>query len=368
MVGLRSIRFTSSDQTIISKGNSAWALSRSGTTNFLKFSATGLTTTSVTGTVNVNDGHWHHAVGVYDGSTLCLYIDGALDNSASATGSISTNNYNVAIGRNEESSGREFNGSLFDVRVYNRAIAGEDVDTLYGLMGRWKLDEASGATASDSSDLGNAGTTYGGGSWVNGVINGGRQFDYSDGEDYVQIPNSASLQDIQEGDYSLAAWFKPADVPAGTCSANNAEYGIMLKTGSHEGITYTAGQFFQLDHYLTGNAWAGIGTWSNSYPPGRFYHVVGVVNRTAGVVQIYINGALINSGSFTPGTAAREYGTTPWYLGIGAPGASMYSWASKGIVDDARIYSRVLSPDEVLMMYGQGPPQGAIITKWVESQ
>jgi hypothetical protein len=235
-------------------------------------------------------------------------------------------------------------------------------------MGRWKLDEASGAIASDSSYLGNAGTTYGGGSWVNGVINGGRQFDYSDGEDYVQIPNSASLQDIQEGDYSLAAWFKPADVPAGTGSANNAEYGIMLKTGWHEGITYTAGQFFQLDHYLTGNAWAGIGTWSNSYPPGRFYHVVGVVNRTAGVVQIYINGALINSGSFTPGTAAREYGTTPWYLGIGAPGASMYSWASKGIVDDARIYSRVLSPDEVLMMYGQGPPQGVIITKWVESQ
>lgn len=93
---------------------------------------------------------------------------------------------------------------------------------------------------------------------------------------------------------------------------------------------------------------------------------MGVVNRTAGAAQIYVNGALIKGGSFTPGTAAREYATTPWYLGIGSPGASMYSWASNGIVDDVRIYSRVLSPDEVVTLYGQGPPQGVIITKWIE--
>ena len=31
------------------------------------------------GTTPVNDGEWHHAVGVYDGTRISLYIDGELE-------------------------------------------------------------------------------------------------------------------------------------------------------------------------------------------------------------------------------------------------------------------------------------------------
>ena len=85
-------------------------------------------------------------------------------------------------------------------------------------------------------------------------------------------------------------------------------------------------------------------------------------------MQIFLNGSLINTGTFTANTAAREYGTTAWYIGAAIPGAANYSWAAKAIIDDVRIYNRVISADEVQTLYSQGGSQGVIITKWVEAQ
>jgi beta-galactosidase len=85
----------------------------------------------VNGAVSVNDGGWHHIAGVYDGSALRLYVDGVLDASVSSTGSISTNAYNVEIGRNAEQSGREFHGAIYDARIYNRALCPEEIQELF---------------------------------------------------------------------------------------------------------------------------------------------------------------------------------------------------------------------------------------------
>jgi beta-galactosidase len=86
----------------------------------------------VNGTKNVNDGGWHHLAGVYDGNSLTLYVDGVVDASVSSTGSISTNNYDVQIGGNSQSSGREFNGAIYDARVYNRALCPVEIQAMSG--------------------------------------------------------------------------------------------------------------------------------------------------------------------------------------------------------------------------------------------
>jgi hypothetical protein len=119
-------------QTIITKGDSAWTLSRRLSSNTLYFACTGLTVNEkgrpcVNGSTNANDGQWHHVVGTYDGSKLCLYVDGLLEATQSASGSIQTNNYNVYIGENPEAMNRYWNGLIDDVRVYNYGLSPEEV-------------------------------------------------------------------------------------------------------------------------------------------------------------------------------------------------------------------------------------------------
>jgi hypothetical protein len=64
---------------------------------------------------------------VFDGSNKYLYIDGNLDVSAAATGTIFNSSYNVAIGENLEKTGRQFHGEIDEVRIWNIARTQEEI-------------------------------------------------------------------------------------------------------------------------------------------------------------------------------------------------------------------------------------------------
>ncbi|MBA7639403.1 hypothetical protein ES703_47061 [subsurface metagenome] len=124
--------------TIIAKGDDSWRLARYQETDQLEFAASGVSGGAeppfgnVIGSTNVNDGQWHHVAGVYDGSKICIYVDGILDNTEDASGSISNSSYNVLIGENEEMTGREWNGLIDELRIYNRALSHGEIVSLAG--------------------------------------------------------------------------------------------------------------------------------------------------------------------------------------------------------------------------------------------
>jgi hypothetical protein len=123
-------------QAIITKGDGSWRLQRNGTQGSIEFACTGAFVPnalvgSLFGTANVNDGRWHHITGTYDGSTICLYVDGELDVSSEADGLIEVNDYNLFIGANAEKSNRNFKGSIDDVRVYSYALSAEEVQAIF---------------------------------------------------------------------------------------------------------------------------------------------------------------------------------------------------------------------------------------------
>jgi hypothetical protein len=118
-------------QAIVTKGDTAWRLS-SGMGNNMHFACTGMWPEWVHGSVDVNDGQWHHVAGVYDGDELRLYVDGALDASAPTAGPINVNEYPVYIGENAEHPGREWNGLIDDVRIYDYALSESEVAALAG--------------------------------------------------------------------------------------------------------------------------------------------------------------------------------------------------------------------------------------------
>ncbi|MHC4174492.1 MAG: LamG domain-containing protein, partial [Planctomycetota bacterium] len=145
-------QFTDSWQAIFTMGDDSWRLQRQTTTDNLCWACTGVTGTPgnwwLHGDVNVNDGEWHHAVGVYDGSKYYLYVDGDLDVSKDTSGTMSTSTYPVFIGANAQQSGREFDGLIDDVRVYKRALTATEI---LGVMsgGGAEYPFASGPTPPD---------------------------------------------------------------------------------------------------------------------------------------------------------------------------------------------------------------------------
>ena len=123
-------------QTIISKGDSSWRLQRNWNKGTLEFGCTGLVVPSnrwggIYGRTDVNDGQWHHAVGVYDGQKLNLYVDGRLEVLVDVKGSININDYPVLIGENAEKPKRFWNGLIDDVRVYSYGLNADEVAALF---------------------------------------------------------------------------------------------------------------------------------------------------------------------------------------------------------------------------------------------
>jgi len=129
-------------QAIVTKGDFTWRLSRNERTDFLAFHCNGIKSSSeswgglgVEGTMDVNDGKWHHVVAVYDSNEICLYVDGTLDNSEQALEFIETDDSPVMIGQNARHMERCWNGLIDDVRIYSYALSKAEVEDLYAGRG-----------------------------------------------------------------------------------------------------------------------------------------------------------------------------------------------------------------------------------------
>jgi len=86
----------------------------------------------VYGTMDVNDGKWHHFAEVGDGVKFYVYVDGKLDNSADALGlPKTTNEFPALIGENAEERGHYWNGLIDDVRLYSYALSEAEIKALY---------------------------------------------------------------------------------------------------------------------------------------------------------------------------------------------------------------------------------------------
>src|SRR3990167_453699 len=93
---------------------------------------TGCTGTSqiVNGVTEIdNTSKWYHVVGIYDGTNIKLYVNGALDATAAGSGSINTDATTpFLIGKYTTNT---IFGLIDEVRIYNRALSAGEVAALY---------------------------------------------------------------------------------------------------------------------------------------------------------------------------------------------------------------------------------------------
>ena len=281
-----------------------------------------------------NDNLWHHAVGVYGGSMVMLYIDGSPVASASA-GTIFYGAGAIAIGRDGNSPGSYFKGLVDDVRIFQGELSAQEVLELYnqssGLVSHWKFEEGSGTNAMDSVD-GNNGTIVGA-TWTPGMVGGGLGFD---GNDFVKITGLLG----QSQNTTISAWTN--------LSASDTTGAEVISLGDHVAVRLdNTGGRGVTGFYYDGTTWRSTTTGIVHAGTG-WHHVVYVIDDANNLQRIYIDG--IQKG-FTAHTQSISYAGLGSNTFIGKHGNNSGNYDFNGIVDDVRVYHKVLSAEEVQGLY-----------------
>ncbi|KKL13454.1 hypothetical protein LCGC14_2525600, partial [marine sediment metagenome] len=142
----------------------------------------------------------------------------------------------------------------------------------------------------DSTANNNDGDQYNN-SPVTGKIANGQDLEGDVRDEYIEIPNSVSLENIQEDDYTIEAWFNADQVPPGANNEYNGSYGIVVRKGWNTGLSFNSFGYLKMEHLLTGEVEKEVQS-NTSKAAVTWYHLVGVVSRTSGFTKIWVDGVL----------------------------------------------------------------------------
>ena len=106
------------------------------TSNKIKFHLNSYSSQRVNSSFALSNNTWYHIAGTYDGSgSLKLYVNGALDVSASVTASVTYPSLNHNIGRWIGGPSQYFDGRIDQVRIFDREITAVEAKELAGGYG-----------------------------------------------------------------------------------------------------------------------------------------------------------------------------------------------------------------------------------------
>ncbi len=351
-----------------------------GTNAHLRYQGTS-SNENFAGTSVINDSEWHHIVGVFkSASDRELFVDGVSEATNTNTLALPTfNNLNIGF-QEDQSPGNYFDGSIDDVRIYNRALSAGEIARMYnagatslgvskrankgslqnGLVGHWTFDgkDMPLGTVRDVSSQGNHGSMVDmatSTSRIAGKVGQGIKFDGID--DYINIPDGDTLDGFTNT--TVALWINPSSLSGSQQLVNKYEptgdqrsytlvfenSGIIRWAFSNDGTSGTFGDWDTDSTVIT-----STGTW---------YHVVITHQDAANNVDIYINGSEVASTLKTGSVTSIHSGTAELSLGIYKP--TLVN-PFNGYMDDVRIYNRALSSEEVRRLYEIGVSEKVSIT------
>ena len=230
---------------------------------------------------------------------------------------------------------------------------------LDGVVSYWSFDEGTIAGGTVEDVLGdNDGELDGNPKQVAGKVGKALEFN---GENFVHIPGTASLEFAGADEMSVVAWVNAdSDSPvkgvvAGCCGTIVAQRDVNGWALRFDGRN--AGQEME---FIVTPGWQGDGGFgAAAFTKGEWHHIVGIVNNKD--MQLYVDGELEKeqnyNGPMTTGGSETE---------IGKAGDGGFV----GIIDEVMIYSKALSADEVEQIFeAEGlpvQPQGKLATRWAQ--
>jgi len=309
-----------------------------------------------------NDNIWRHYTYVFNStaSSAQLFINGT-QHGATKTYStaISNNLKKIYIGSYASTDGWNLNGSIDDVRIYNRALSQAEITKLYnetavrvnasqnnrlteGLVGLWSFNgqDVDTTTAYDRSGQGGNSTILNPPhtpTFVSGKVGQALNFDNDDPDSsgvagikqYISITHTSAL-DPSTG-MSVSVWVRQTSNVKQTA-------GIIDKNRTNSWALY----FEESVNKIAFN-WKGTEVIKSGYDLNEWYHIVGTWDGSTQI--IYVDGALANQTA----NSSTPTGTDNILVGKLSDGFNLY-----GQVDEVRVYNRALSAAEVLQLYNLG--------------
>lgn len=218
-----------------------------------------------------------------------------------------------------------------------------------GLVGYWKFDEVSGTTAGDSAGT-NTGTLTNGPTWVAGKVNNGLNFDGVN--DFIDFGSPATLDNIPATGMTVSFWIYLNSIPNGSAmlaKTNNFGVGgwrlIFTDSTYHpRKIRFLASFDGAADIDVFSTTQAPLNQWTNMV-------LTWDSSGTATNVHMYFDGVEVSYDTRNNGLGNRVSDAAQ-YFNIAAQGNSPTSLP--GIMDEVRVYNRVLTQAEVLAIYSSG--------------
>lgn len=365
--------------------------------NFFGYGNLGINDAAKPGTVLNNQ--WHHVAGVFthSGNTLKIdtYVDGTFVGTNTATvGDISSTSplhFGHYVGQ------PYFEGSLDDIRIYGRTLNGTEISSLAagcgnagssssassvsssslsstssssvssstgsslsssvsstcspvaltGLAGYWKFDEGTGTIANDSTTFNNTGTLLNGAGYSTTVapvnFSNPRSLTLDGSNDYVRVHNTFNFPAASTA-RTVAIWMRQTQLTnqatlmaLGNGSNSTQKFIVMMGTAGPNTYAFTDGVNNANNITLTGSHIPSLNAW---------HHVAFTFNGTNGW-QYFLDGVLQKSGTFPV-----AINTNVNQLEIGARHDTLATGHFFGLLDDARLYNRVLTNTELANLAG----------------
>lgn len=218
--------------------------------------------------------------------------------------------------------------------LVQRALAwarGTVVDPLtLGLVAHWMLDDATGSTALDSVG-GHHGTLTNGPTWATGQLAGAASFDGND--DFVDVPDDPGLA-LTQG-MTISALIKA------TAFGTGSGYQPILTKEDNANSNYwfgTNNRDIAFGLWVAG-AWRPITTTGLNLQTDTWYLLTASFDSSSDVVVFYLNGQRVQTSPFTynPSVVSASLKIGQDKMGSNWP----------GLLDDVRLYNRVLSEGEI---------------------
>jgi hypothetical protein len=338
---------------IAAKGEYAWRLGNASLDPRFHFGITiwsAPDTASLDGVTAVGYDEWHHAAGVFDGSNIMVYLDGALDVSVATTEPIGINDKSMFIGDNPDATGRYWDGLIDELKIYDRALSAGELRYLAGFrppvvpVHSYTFEDG---TANDS--VGDAhGTLVGGAEIVDGAMVTTAQ------DQWMEMPGDV----IAMGTYpevTIEAWYTPT-AGANTGWSMLAYFGDSATGLGNDGyfITSARGDDKSRAAISCGNTSAPYSVESGAdgpeYDDGLLHHMVSTLNATD--ITLYIDGVLMQS---TPLSATNSISCISPNFAYLAKGGYNDDPEWIGAIEEFNIYDVALSEAEVAARYAAGP-------------
>lgn len=234
-----------------------------------------------------------------------------------------------------------FSGVPLPEDTYQITLLGT-VPVSSGLAAWWRFDESSGTVASDSSGNGNVGALVGNPQWMPGGGRLGGALSFNGAGDYVVVSNSPSLEPPTA--ISVCLWANISNVSSSFADLVRKE-GIQAPGYLLRWYQFDDHLQWRLNRNLNPPIYLADPQETTSYL-NSWHHFAGTYDSATGVSSLYIDGTLQVSVSGQSGLLEH---TDNLYLMFSPQ--SLQSPVG-GLLDDARIYSRCLSAQEIALLAG----------------